>query len=225
MRSGWIAATRAGCALVAAGMCHVADPAAASPKHPAHTASANPYAMHDVRLGITLAEFNAIPIPTDGKYVDASLSCEDAPKVSDSIPASTVCEWEGVYKPSASPALRQADRIEVTYGLSFAYPKFWFTKDEGGTPRLYQITLIANVDKWQLIYPSMTEKFGKPQVRQFSVQNRLGASFPAMTAAWSNGVSTLLAEKTCNGDLEAMCVTYTHTALNQQMGSNLKASF
>ena len=79
--------------------------------------------------------------------------------------------------------------------------------------RLYFIRINTRTEHFDEVIAGLAAKFGPPSDRTNSkVKNRLGAEFDNLTVKWSNGVSTILAEK-YSGSLEMMSVSFLHDAL------------
>ena len=67
-----------------------------------------------------------------------------------------------------------------------------FIKDpKDGVMRLYEIKAVSNRNAFDDVVQGLTGKWGAPKLVNDTVQNKMGATFPQVTAIWSNPAATI----------------------------------
>lgn len=185
--------------MLLAGLAFSSAAIAAPPKKPAAKPPAGPpYAMSGVRLGITLDEFKALPIATDGGETEPLPACSNEPMpdeqirlegiLSDTEAGVVTCQW---FARSSYWSSKRYERQFIDLGTGKGQPSFEFISD-GTAYRLFRINFFANNQYHAGILDALTRNYGPPKTLTESFQTRGGAVFPNTTSIWSNGRSTII---------------------------------
>jgi hypothetical protein len=187
-----------------------------------------PYAVHEFRLGITLAEFRKIPRLTEppNKDVEQTLVCSTDGKV------------PGVDKVQPSPDLKEAGAMKC--GLFAAKPgdepvigslelfgervecEFLFYRAKNDTEyRLAQITLGFSNRGFQNIINIFRRTYGQPSGFDVDGMRVLGSDLPNATYRWDNIVSSIRLDM-FSVSLDRMSVIFIHNGLWDELGAKLR---
>jgi hypothetical protein len=175
-----------------------------------------PFGLRGVQLGITLAEFQAIPVPPDEGEADRQsidqqfhvraaatfyrTEC-DAPR------PDVTCKWM-IHERGADFGSQERTAI----GNGSGYIDFEFVDAPDGNKRLAQIAVQSNMVQFSDLSAAYTAKYGQPRTATSQVQNGYGASFDQQAMTWSNDVSDIVMRTRC-GQVDWLCITYSDFAL------------
>lgn len=196
-------------------------------------AQAVPDSVRGVPLGITLAEFRTLSHPEAGQWNGVTVRCHRNSYSAEGVMQTPLllpdadgelgvqrCTWFGT--PSGVPYIRSAHNLSISFGNGGLYPGFDFIEVDGEW-RLFRVLLVGNLNQWADVYGPLESRFGPAQTSQSPVQNRAGASFPALTATWEIGGYTLQAQERC-GRIDFMCVEYRSDDLYGRYQSAMSAA-
>jgi hypothetical protein len=101
---------------------------------------------------------------------------------------------------------------------------FYFIRDPGdGVNKLYKILLFTTPRALGEVVDALQEKFGPPtSVKDDTVQNRMGATFPQKTYFWSNATSSIMVQSP-SGELDNMTILYSLTDLQEHVNKLIEA--
>ncbi len=181
--------------------------------------AAAPYAMRTIPLGITLAEYRAIPPFSDNGDRNPRSACSDQPMPIgvtglESVPARDrevgviTCQW---FSEVAGIPYKLVMRHFIALGEGKGPPSFAFIED-GSEQRLFRISFMANGEYYAGINAALLQKYGAPEVVDSVFLTEAGTRFPNVTSTWDNGVSSITLEQRC-GRTDRYCLTYRHTRL------------
>jgi hypothetical protein len=156
-----------------------------------------------IRLETPLEEFRTLPHP-DGSAARVVCTGEEVGKSykSEPIDVRIYSEDERAAGIVKCVWINTSDEFENTSGLdlagsgyaTFRY-SFEFVKDpKDGTMRLFKYSGKTNINAANDINSALTAKWGKPIIKEGSVQSQAGATFPQVTAIWSNSLSFISTE-------------------------------
>lgn len=184
------------------------SPQSKKPQPASQPAASKLYDFKGVPLGITLAEFRALPHPDGG---DARVLCtgEKVPITStyssepvdvmlfDEVEKAlgvTKCIWvaqggdrwlEGQIK-----GLNLAGSMYAANQYSFSF----MPDPVDRLPRLYRFQGVSNRNAADDVIEALTQKWGAPKLVKDKVQNKMGASFDQLTALWDNPAASILVQ-------------------------------
>lgn len=189
----------------------------------------HPFAMRGVELGISLAEFKAIPvINDDDRYTNLQVHCSGDPamkqdyiagfSIDDLRDGIIACEWQSQLK---SLRWDVPSRHWIKLGTGMGQPTFLFIKTADG-PRLFRIWIYANNEYYPGILDALARNYGLPANKVEPFQTKAGQNYTSTTSTWNNGLSTITLIERC-GHLERYCLIYDHAALKPGYDQLLEA--
>jgi len=171
-----------------------------------------PFSLRGVELGITLAQFRAIPVPSDGAhYINAHVRCSDdgSGKVfissRDRADGLVDCRW---YSSDATTKSMYVFEHWIDIGTGKGQPTFRFMSINGEL-RLFRISLHANNQYHAGILDALTRGYGAPKDTLEPVQNKAGANYTSLTSVWDNGFSRITLIQRCDR-IDWYCLDYDH---------------
>jgi len=187
-------------------------PAKATAKAAARAPEPTPSVLYDfkgARLGMTFAEFQAMPAPTNP--VDSWSSAKNQPEriicSGDTYPNGKPVDTVYVSKTEAALGIKSC-KYARAYKLSFG--DYWNTESSGiniGSwevrdvtydfldGRLAKIEINSNKNLFSDVVDGLTAKFGPPTKRvDDTTQNKAGATFPHTELYWINPAATIYVE-------------------------------
>ncbi|MBB3928368.1 hypothetical protein GGR43_004112 [Sphingobium jiangsuense] len=202
--------------VIAATLLAVPSPVMAAPAAPS-LATAKPFAMRGVELGITLEEFRAIPVPADGKSGTQVYCSNDVlPKglhYWQSTPPEmgyiVSCEWFALYPPSG------LTNHFIDLGSGTGIPTFRFIIANGAW-RLFQISVKANNQFYPAILDALKRNYGEGKSIIEPFQTQAGQTYDNMITRWTNPVSSITLEQRYQ-HLERYLLTYQHSEYGKIM--------
>lgn len=91
---------------------------------------------------------------------------------------------------------------------------FSFVADpKDGVMRLYQVEAVSNRNAFNDVVQALTGKWGAPKLANDVVQNKMGASFPQVTASWSNPAASITTIDRWN-KIDEMVILVVHNRLS-----------
>lgn len=92
---------------------------------------------------------------------------------------------------------------------------FSFIRDpKDGVMRLYEIEAVSNRNAFDDVVQGLTGKWGAPKLVNDTVQNKMGATFPQVTAIWSNPAATITTVDRWS-KVDEMIILVVDTRLNE----------
>ena len=189
--------------------------------------TSNAFDLRGIQLGISLAEFKALPYPDQKPNVPARAFCTGDPVPERSYIRMDVYDTDkaiGIIKcnhfdfkksyaeSTIPPAWREATLRVATIETYMTY-EFIPDATPQRTPRLFRISVRSNVRYWDTFWRGFTAKYGPPEKKiDGTVQNRMGAVFDDVTVTWRNAESSITMFKRV-GRIDATSIIYEHTAL------------
>lgn len=193
--------------------------------------SVAPIDFKGIQLGITLDQFRALPHP-DGRAATPDCTGDlnegrnsrygrpsDNPDVLVSDATEQSLDVRYCVFRSTQPLYRggPTGTLGLTVGNSGTIRYvFKFVPDETGTPRLFEIDVIAPPDALANIRQPLSERFGQPVVTASTVQNLLGATFERQTLVWQRE-GTSLTIQSPSDRVHQMRLSYVHDALSARV--------
>lgn len=174
-----------------------------------------PYSLKGVELGMTLEQFQAVPVPPE-----VGEDSEDDSRKRFKLPplnrvyrqacsprgAVLVCQWVKANDPRA-----YAGQMRTPFASGSGYIDFHFI-ETGGEKRLAKMDVQSNMVQFHDLLSSYRAKYGEAEESSSSVQNSLGASFVQETFKWSRGENVIEMRTMC-GRIDYLCLTYTNRPL------------
>lgn len=189
---------------------------------PAAADDAAPFEFRGARLGMTLAEFEALPALGNGRLTEFSPRGKKL--------------REGLLTTCAAPSDRVNAQIGVVdckragddpftpqrYRYIYTSIGYKFGPDASGTKRLFSILLITARDNYPEAVGGLRSKWGNGRVSTSSVTNGLGQALPKTVEVWQRPGGTIELESPC-GNVTTICITYSDTALVTRLASQRTA--
>lgn len=203
----------------------LAAPAAQLPAAPGSAAkppaTARPYAMRGVELGITLDEFRRIPVINDTpeRLSEPQVRCSNesmsgvlwSRKPAEDIALGVLsCGWFTRFRKDYGELLLD-HHIDLAAGKG--PPVFQFV-EQNGTSRLFRIRFFAHTSFGEGIVDALSRNFGAPVQTTEPFQVMTGPVYTATTSVWDNGVSTITFTTPCQ-QLNRYCLSYEHGELKK----------
>lgn len=180
----------------------------------AAAAPAQPSVYYDfkgARLGMTLAEVRALPLPTEAPYVDTSGSKYSTKYGPMALHCSDEATFGRGYELYVSETEKALGVVVCAYGRKATHSFTGDSFDRGvinigprNTPdidykfmdrKLYNIDITAKKDSLNDALEGLTAKFGPPtKVLNDTTQNKAGATFPHTEQTWSNPAAIIMVE-------------------------------
>jgi hypothetical protein len=195
------------------------------------------FSFRGIPLGITLAEFRAIPFPDLKRWPGVQPICSGDEEASHlTVPLSvggllgkagvTICKY---YKPGEPIAgiglLSKWDEWAPDFaGIGNYDTVFFFCSTGDGQQRLYSILIQPSAEHFETIRAAIIARYGDPaKVQSETVQNGLGAKFERVNLFWESAASTLTLQNP--GDtLNSMVVSYSHLHLSDEVEKAKKSA-
>ena len=186
---------------------------------------ADPYDLRGIKLGITMEEFRASPVPRSKQYPEKRVYCtgDDIPRgVMGFVPLELVsgeraklgvkyCDFAVRYEANDDTF----NRVQWSIAGVFVHPILVFIPDPTDN-RIYRLAWIEmdfHMDFWDRLWSAYTKKYGKPtKVTESVGQNSFGTKFPKISAVWRNPESSIWLEQRVN-TIDRMTIDYLHEDL------------
>lgn len=206
-----------GCAIAAAGML-----LASALASPAGAEGAAPFEFRGARLGMTLAEFEALPALGNARLTEYG---PRGKKLREGLLTKCVAPDDRVNAQLGVVDCQRAGDDPFTpqrYRYIYTSIAYKFGPDTSGTKRLFSILLITDRENHPEAASGLSSKWGNGRGETSSVTNGLGQPLPKTTERWQKPGGTIELESPC-GNVTTICITYTDTALVTSLASQRAA--
>jgi hypothetical protein len=172
-----------------------------------------PFDFKGIRLGMTVSEFKAAPMPVaaDERTTPVCTGESDVWEVridADEAKAGVVkCAWVHFAGRQGSSAVKP----QIVNSRPKNYELEFISKPGDAEPRLFSIRFGLFSDAYDEIVTAIIDRFGKPaDALESAVQSRAGAVFHNDILHWANDTGTILAVRR-SGSVDTMALVYRLT--------------
>lgn len=166
------------------------------------------YDFKGIPLEISLDEFRARPHPDGNSNAKTICTGEKIKRFSSSMEPYQVSIYNDVEKSQGvvkciwvtvndnkSTYVYAGDVVSLSLagsGYGSRDYSFSFVRDpKDGVMRLYEIEAVSNRNAFNDVVQGLTGKWGAPKLVNDTVQNKMGANFPQVTAIWANPAASI----------------------------------
>lgn len=197
----------------------------------AATGHAEPYALRDYRLGMTIDEFKAMSHPDSANYPSEKIYTlctgdQGAPPALTATEVNsklgfTYCKYFLKKTTSIGQSYEDAKITLQTIGLS---PKFTFVPPpDNGPKRLGYIFIDSDMRNWDKLYAAYQAEYG-PAAEVAKEKIKIGTTVvDKITATWQNPDSLIFLGQRTDDQLDLVTIDYTHKTLSNFTTQRRKA--
>ena len=192
------------------------------------TQQQRPYALHEIRLGISLDEFRSLERWQEARSEGTELICSD-----DVHPAALVVRAApdvnvtGAIRCALVKLESAAEQRYVPASIEFFGERgdagfIFYQRGEDADPRLTQINLSFDNKVFQTILSLFRRAYGTPTDFDINAITTLfGATLANSSYTWDNRVSSIRMD-TFSVSIERMSVMYAHNELFSELGAKIR---
>ena len=184
-----------------------------------------PYAVHDIRLGTTLAAFKEMERWADLRDPARLVCSDEKSEAGEKVRPGADMQAAGAVR-CAVVALAKDEFVEQPlefFGQSATIGFVFYRRDKDPDFRLAQVNLAFDNKYFNTVLNTFRRAYGQPTNFDVnSVTTLFGASLSNATYEWSNAVSTIRMD-TFAVTIERMSVMFAHNELWVDLGQNLRA--